>query len=117
MKTMIETHGKVEGEPTTLEQVWGFNAYARYGTLSEAEYEQSLREMNRSDLENHARKVGVVIVESSVRLKDKLTSEFHRYVASLEKSPSTTSTNTKREGPIPKNTLPEDVRNILAEGR
>lgn len=109
---IIETHGKVEDEqmqPTTLEQVWGgYNELSKYGTTSETEYQQRLLDMNRTDLEQHARKVGLVIVESSERLRGKLLQEFKVYFASLQK---------------PKNTLPSpqipssEVAKILAEGR
>jgi hypothetical protein len=88
MKPMIETHGKVEEprtEPTMLEQVWGFNDLARYGTRDEAEYRQQLDEMNRVELEHHSRKLGILIVESSYRLKDRLVVEFNKYYNQLNK--------------------------------
>jgi hypothetical protein len=105
---LIETHGKIEGQPTTLEQIWGFNENARYGTLEEEEYTKQVHEMSRSELEAHARRVGVVIVESSARLQDKLIREFRSYVSLLRK-PQTV----KKPESFPS----DDVRKILAEGR
>jgi hypothetical protein len=107
---VMECHGKVETtQPTRLEQIWGgFNEMARYGTTDEGVYSAEVTEMNRSDLEAHARKVGVVIVEDSARLRDKLISEFRNYITYLNK-PATVAK--KPEAPS------EAVRKILAEGR
>lgn len=107
-KTMIETHGKVEGEPTMLEQVWGFNESARFGTINEAEYKESIEKMNRPELEDHARRVGVVIVENTARLKSKLLDEFRNYVTYLRRP--------KAQAKQPVKISPE-VAKILAEGR
>lgn len=88
MKPMIETHGKVEEEGkeyTMLEQVWGFNEMSKYGTKDEVEYRQQLDDMNRIELESHARRLGVIAVEDSLRLKDRLVSEFHKYYTYLQK--------------------------------
>ena len=85
-KKVIETHGKVESvEPTTLEQVWGFSELSRYGTENEKDYEAKLKDMNRSDLETHARRMGVVVVESSGRLRDNLLRDFRTTYAAMHK--------------------------------
>jgi hypothetical protein len=106
----IETHGKIEGEPTTLDQVWGgFNEFSKYGTIKEPEYQSQLDEMNRTDLERHARNLGVIIVESSARLKDKLVLEFRRYVSQLRRP--------VEDGPPSKPDINDEVKKILAEGR
>ena len=110
-KVKIETHGKIEGAPTTLEQVWGFNEYAKYGTLDEEEYSAQVVEMNRTDLETHARKVGVVVVESTARLRDNLVREFRRYVTYLRKPETKAVDSTSHP------TIPDDIKKILAEGR
>lgn len=107
-KKLKETHGKIEdGQPTMLEQVWGFNELARYNTLDEATYQQTLKDMTRTDLEAHARKLGVVVIESSARLQDKLFQEFRTYKAALKRPTSK---------PVVNNPSPE-VKKILAEGR
>jgi hypothetical protein len=110
-KKLTESHGKVEGsQPTMLEQVWGFNELSKYGTLDEAEYKQRLDEMNRTDLETHARKIGVVIVESSARLQDKLLQEFRNYVFYLRKPAPKVQTQSQGK-------VSDEVRRILAEGK
>lgn len=107
-KPLIETHGKVDNtQPTTLEQIWGFNELAKYGTTDEAVYAEQLQNMNRTDLEAHARRVGEVIVEDSSRLRERLVRSFRAYVASL------------RRPVLPKQeiNLTPEVKKILAEGR
>ena len=91
-----------------LEQIWGFNEHAKYGTLDESEYEKTLANMNRSDLEAHARKLGVVILESSERLQNKLRQEFKNYILSLRRPANPNK---------PVTTADADVKKILAEGR
>lgn len=109
-KKQIEAHGKVEGGTlTTLEQVWGFNELAKYGTNKYSEYESQINEMNRPELETHARRVGVVIVQDSFRLKASLLSEFNKYITFLSGPPKNN---------VPANTKVSDVaKRILAEGR
>ena len=87
-KHVIETHGQVDTlttQPTMLEQVWGYNDLSRYGTKDPQVYGAELDGMTRSDLENHARQKGEVIVESTARLKEKLLTRFRSYVALLDK--------------------------------
>lgn len=90
MKQLIETHGKTENKEqfqlTLLEQVWGADNFSKYGTLDEGVYQDRLHHMTRSDLETHARQVGVIVVDYTPRLVDKLLSEFRSYVA-LAKRP------------------------------
>lgn len=108
-KKQIEATGKVETyEPTTLDQICGFNELARYGTMEQEQYSARLNDMTRTDLEAHARKMGVVIVEGTERLKGKLLSEFQSYVAMLRKPPTP-----------PKQSVNIDpaVLKILAQGR
>lgn len=110
-KQIIETHGKVEDakfQPTLLEQVWGNDFNSRYGTLDEAEYTAKVDGMTRTDLEAHARMMGVVITESSLRLKDKLVGEFRNYVALVRKPVSPVSPTIK---------VSDAAKKVLAEGR
>lgn len=115
-KDLIETHGKIEGEvkekfePTLLEQVWGVDNQSRYGTEDEDVYASRIKEMTRSDLEAHARHVGVVVVEHSPRLRDKLLGEFRSYI-SLTYKPQTTANSDN------KNKYSDAVQKIMSEGR
>jgi hypothetical protein len=105
----IEAHGKIESEkPTTLEQCWGSNEMAKYGTINEQEYAAQIEEMNSTDLHAHARKVGVVVVESVARLRTNLLSEFRSYVTYLHAPATQASAPTKSS---------KEVQAILNEGR
>ena len=109
-KTVTEAHGKEETtQPTLLEQVWGFNELSKYGTVDKATYERQIDEMNRTDLESHARKVGVVVVESTARLKGELVKAFDSYVFYLRKPAP--------KAPSAKGEVSDEVRRILSEGR
>jgi len=106
---LSQTHAKVPTqELTSLDQVWGFNEISRFGTVDEATYKGRLSEMTRADLENHARAVGSIVLESSERLRDSLLRQFQAYVLSLRK-PAPAS-----KAPIK---VSADVQKILNEGR
>ncbi len=108
-KKFIETTGKEQGgEPTTLEQIMGFNELARYNTMEASVYENQLTEMNRTDLEQEARRVGLAIIpEDNLRLRNGLKQEFIAFVSTLRKPRNITR-------PI---SLSKEAENILKEGR
>lgn len=112
MQQMIETHGQEETspkkQPTSLEQVWGFDGMEKFGTSDEGQYNKRLEDMNRPELETHARMMGVVIVESSSRLKDKLMTEFRQHQSLLNKPASTAHPTIK---------VSEAAMKVLAEGK
>ena len=109
LHALTETHAKEETqEITSLDQVWGHNRLSRYTTLNEEEYMKTLTDMTRSDLENHARAVGSVIVESSERIRTELMKLFRAYVLSLKKPQSIPPSKIK---------ITADVQRILNEGR
>ena len=86
LEALSQIHAKTqETQITRLDQVWGFNDMHRFGTVDEGEYTAHLRDMTRADLENHAKKVNVIVVEDSGRLRDLLLKEFRSYVISLKK--------------------------------
>jgi hypothetical protein len=115
-KKIIETHGKVEEvqaptakfQPTTLDQVWGFDGLSRYGTDNEDVYRKRVESMTRADLETHARQMGVVISENSLILRDKLMTDFRQNVA-LARRPI--------DGPRRPESVTEAAKKVLAEGR
>lgn len=131
-KPIIETTGKIEDEeikpvpavvphapilpkriPRTLEETWGgFNEMSRYGTMDENEYKSKIRIMSRTDLESHARQLGIVIVESTSRLQDRLINTFQNYVATV-KGPTDLVTGADTGKPV----ITDEIKNILAEGR
>jgi hypothetical protein len=109
LENLKQVHAKVDSkELTSLDQVWGFNELSRYGTIDEGEYSVRLRDMTRSDLENHARSVGCMVLESSERMREALLKQFRAYVLSLQKPASPT---------VKSNPLSRQVQQILNEGR
>jgi len=106
-KKIYQTHGKVEtSKASTLDQVWGDTGNSRYGTFDVKEYENRLREMNRTDIQAHATKLSVVPVENRDMLEKRLVREFEKHVSSYRKPDS----------PTPKQAGSEAMR-ILSEGR
>jgi hypothetical protein len=107
-KKLIEATGKEDSlEPTTLEQIMGFNELSRYNTIEASVYENTLSDMNRTDLESEARRVGAIIVEDTQRLREGLKKEFVSYVSTLKKPRHQTR-------PIQ---ISKEVEAILKEGR
>ncbi len=105
----FETHGQVDSDaPTNLEQIWGYNELARYGTLDEKEYQGRLDEMNRTDLESHARAIGLVPIHDTTRLKKNLIREFQSFTVSLKKPV---------QSKLAPKTPTKEVDAILKEGR
>lgn len=109
LNSLSQAHAKVETtQLTSLDQIWGFNEISRYGTVDEEEYKARLTNMTRADLENHARSIGSIVVESSERLRDSLLKQFRAYVLSLKKPVSQNPSKIK---------ISPEVQKILNEGR
>ncbi len=107
-KEFQQTHGKVENtQPTTLDQIWGDEGSSKYQTLDVEEYRTQLREMNRTDIQAHATKLGVVPVTSREMLEKRLVKEFEKHVASYRK-PNAVK---------PDENVSEETLKILSEGR
>jgi len=111
-KKLIETTGQEPiTRPTMLEQVWGYNDLSRYGTKDVSVYREQLTEMNRSDLESHARRLNIPVVETTDRLKKNLIQAFESYVAALDKpAPMITKI-------APSAKMAKEAEKILSEGR
>ena len=105
--TTYQTHGKVEkSKPSTLDQVWGDTGLSRYGTLTLGEYKDKLRGMNRTDIQAHSTRLGVVPVENREMLEKRLVKEFEKHSSSYAKPDS----------PEQK-TISSKAMKILGEGR
>jgi len=94
--------------PRTLDELWGDTGAAKYKTVDIDKYELSLKEMTKSDLQDHAIKVGLVPIDDSVRLKRNLVAEFVRH------------RNKYAKMPVPNSSVKEvspEVRRIMSEGR
>jgi hypothetical protein len=109
LEDLSQAHGKEEKfRPTTLDQVWGDTGHSKYSTLEESEYEDSLGEMNKSDLQTHATQVGIIPVDNRDMLTQRLVREFRNHVNSF-RAPS--------ESKQANRTMSKEVSRILAEGR
>ena len=95
-------------EPTTLDQIWGDDGTSLYGTLDENLYQTRLDDMNMSDLQSHASRVGIIPIDNRSMLKDRLIKEFRKHTSAYKKP----ADKPQAEGSIPK-----DIIKILSEGR
>ena len=109
VKNLSQTHGKEEKfEPTTLDQIWGDDGLNMYGTMVEDKYETEIDEMNMSDMQAHASRVGIIPVDNRNTLRERLLREFRKHVASYRKPVDNAS---------PEPSVTKEMRKILSEGR
>ena len=109
VKNLSQTHGKVEKfEPTTLDQIWGDTGNSVYGTMNEQIYIDRIDDMNLSDLQAHASTVGIIPVDNSVMLRDRLLREFRKHVSAYRKPIKEPDASEK---------LDSQAMKILSEGR
>ena len=107
-KKQEQINGKTETfKPTTLDQIWGDTGLFRYNTLNEEEYKNSLDEMDKSDLQSHARKVGVFPDDNREVLYRKLLKEFRMFTSAYR-----VPTHKIDSKPISKESL-----RVLSEGK
>jgi hypothetical protein len=106
LESLSQTHGKVE-KAVTLDQVWGDTGGAKYGTLDLEKYTTFLDDLNKSDLQAHAIKIGLVPIDDRRTLVTRLKKEFQKHVAQFQVKENHTSNK-----PISKS-----ARDILSEGR
>jgi hypothetical protein len=111
MKEMSQTHGKVEKPQetvaTTLDQVWGDEGLARYKTLEDKEYRDSLQRMSLTDLQTEAQRIGLVPVDNREMLTGRLMREFRTHVQQYQAPPQ----------PSDPKAYGDDVLRILKEGQ
>ena len=103
---LSQVHGKVE-KPVTLDQIWGDTGLSKYGTLDPEKYEEYLNELNKSDLQAHAVKIGLVPIDDRRNLVTRLKKEFNKHIAQYKVT----------EHPSKKVKLSKQVKDILSEGR
>lgn len=109
LKKLSQTHGKEEKfEPTSLDQVWGEDGTSTYGTMNEMEYERQIDNMNMSDMQTHASRVGIIPIDNRSTLRDRLLREFRKHVANYRKP--------IHHDPPPQNVDAKTLK-ILSEGR
>jgi hypothetical protein len=108
LENLSQTHGKLENvQYRTLDQIWGDTGASRYSTTDDKEYLSLINEMNKSDLQAHANKIGLVPIDNRDLLTKRLMSEFKKFVSSYR---------------IPKNIdnsvkLDKKAKDILSEGK
>ena len=109
VKNLSQTHGKEEKfEPTTLDQIWGDDGLNVYGTMVEDQYETQIDEMNMSDMQTHASRVGIIPIDNRSTLRERLLRDFRKHVSSYKKPTHQTQS--------PRDVNPETIK-ILSEGR
>jgi len=86
LNDLHQAHGKDESSETvqSLDQLWGDDGLSKYKTLEISEYTQQLAEMNKSDLQNHAAKLGLVPIDSREILVKRLVSEFKKHTTKYQ---------------------------------
>ena len=110
VKKLSQAHGKVEEfQPTTLDQIWGDDGTSKYGTFSKAEYQEHIDNLNKTDLQQHAVKLGIVPVRERARLTKNLMTAFDQHCSKYTK-PSEANAGD------PTN-IDEETLKILSEGR
>jgi len=105
-----QTHGKKEipkAAPSTLDQVWGDTGLSKYRTLDAGEYKSYLDSLNKTDLHRHAAEMGIIPVDNKENLYKRLMGEFTKHTATY-KMPQIKP---------PLNSLSQEAKDILAEGR
>ena len=110
LSSINQTHAKVEKkfEPTTLDQIWGDDGTSEYGPLDYEGYKSKVFDMNMSDLQAHASRVGVVPIDNRNMLTDRLLREFSKHITSFKKPV---------EDHSDQQNIPDKIKSILAEGR
>jgi hypothetical protein len=82
LDNMMQTHGKIEDiQYKTLDQIWGDNVNSKYQTSNEKEYVNFLNDMNKTDLQSHANKIGLVPIDNRETLTKRLLAEFKKHVS------------------------------------
>lgn len=105
LDNLNQTHGKVEN-PITLEQVWGDDGLSKYGTMDAEKYADYVSNLNKSDLQKHAVKIGLVPIDDRTTLIARLKKEFTKHTVKY-------STKTLPQ----KKNISKEAKDILAEGR
>lgn len=81
-KEMLQIHGKEEGvvkkQPSSLDEILG-ETLSIYTAKSADEYRGQLAEMNVTDLQSHAYKIGLVPTPDRKVLTDRLIQEFIKW--------------------------------------
>lgn len=111
LANLSQADGKSEESaitPSTLDQVWGDTGLWKYKSTNAADYKIYLDSLNKSDLQTHASKVGIIPSDNRDLLNQKLVKEFKRFIAAY---------NYPKEPPKAPANVSATVRKILEEGK
>ena len=109
LKDINQIDAKAEnGKPTTLDQIWGDTGLQKYGTNNFDEYKAYIRSLNRSDIQSHAVKTGILPIDNYEILVARLEREFQRHVTAYQ-APADNRQKQKK--------ISKDAQRILSEGR
>lgn len=90
LKKLKQTNGRVENSQnpqiTNLDVFFGMGNYTKYKTHNVDEYTKFLGELSYGELQNHARDVGLMPLDSVSRLKNSLIEEFKKVTAPYRSS-------------------------------
>lgn len=104
---LSQTHGKVENRPITLDQIWGDDGKRKYGTLDPEKYSEFVADLNKSDLQAHAIKIGLVPIDDRETLVKRLKLEFKKHISLFKARPDVNNAAQ----------LSKKSKDILSEGR
>jgi hypothetical protein len=104
LNEMHQAHGKDENKDSvqSLDQIWGDDGVSKYKTLDLMEYTNNLAEMNKSDLQNHAAKLGLVPIDSREILVKRLIAEFKKHTTKYQPVRKQESKDDKKEAKVKK---------------
>jgi hypothetical protein len=108
LNELNQTHGKIEDtQHKTLDQIWGDDGSSRYKQQTEQQYLNYVSELNKSDLQAHANKLGLIPVDNRELLTKRLLSEYKKFMSAY-KIPAQAQNEIE---------MSKDVKNILSEGK
>jgi hypothetical protein len=110
-KEMLQIHGKeekIQKQPSSLDEILG-ETLSIYTANSSEEYRGQLAEMNMTDLQAHAYKIGLVPTPDRKVLTDRLTQEFVKWNSRYGSNVATGQVKTVED-------LDAKAKKILREG-
>ncbi|MAF24051.1 hypothetical protein CL634_00480 [bacterium] len=113
LESLSQTHGKDEEAPvvpTTLDQIWGDDGTWKYPTMDAGEYKDELDAMAKSDLQNHAIKIGIIPIDNRAMLTQRLVREFKNHTSQYKAT--SVPLQEKEDGEVA-----SEIKQILEEGR
>jgi len=110
-KDMLQIHGKeepVKKQPSSLDEILG-ETLSIYTANSSEDYRGQLAEMNMTDLQTHAYKIGLVPTPDRKVLTDRLIQEFIKWTSRYGSNVATGQVTSLEE-------LDNKAKKILREG-